>query len=137
NPDRSTTHAVAVRVQRARRPPSPTLFPYTTLFRSSGPDARVYFTEPVPGPAGFQAEQTTALVSVRLDGSMKRTHARVTTRGGGPVMYVSPPDDAPLVLDRDDLYAIPLTPAGADGQPVDRSPPSVPVQPDTPQSTSY
>src|SRR3712207_9340378 len=32
-----------------RRPPRPTLFPYTTLFRSNGRRAWVQLAEPVPG----------------------------------------------------------------------------------------
>src|SRR5690606_1546516 len=60
-----------------------------------------------------------------------------TTRGGGPVMYVSPQEDALLVLDRDDLYAIPLTPAGADGLRVNLSSPSVPLRRITTQGANY
>ena len=40
-----------------------------------------YYTEVIPNatPGFFNATQTTALVSVRLDGSDKRTHAKITT----------------------------------------------------------
>jgi Tol biopolymer transport system component/imidazolonepropionase-like amidohydrolase len=104
---------------------------------TSGPDTRVYFTEPVPGPSGFQADQTTALVSVRFDGSMKRTHAKVTTRGGGPTMHVAPDESAVLVLDRDDLYVLPLTVVGANGLAVNLGSPSVPIRRLTTQGTNY
>jgi Tol biopolymer transport system component/imidazolonepropionase-like amidohydrolase len=104
---------------------------------TSGDDARVYFTESVPGAPGFQAEQTTALVSVRMDGSMKRTHAKVTTRAGGPVIHVSPDERALLVLDRDDLYAFPLTGAGAGGLSVNLNSPSVPLRRLTTQGANY
>jgi imidazolonepropionase-like amidohydrolase/Tol biopolymer transport system component len=105
---------------------------------TGGNEGRVYFTEPVPGPAGFQAELTTALVSVRWDGSEKRTHAKVTTgNAGSPVMHVSPSGDGLLILDRDDLYLLPLTPAGKEGLSVNLKSPSVPLRRITTEGANY
>lgn len=108
------------------------------LFVTGGDDARIWFTEAVQGPPGFQADATTALVSVRFDGSEKRTHARVTTANAGrPAMHVAPDEDALLILDRDDLYMVPLTTAGAEGLSINLKSPSVPLRRITTQGANY
>jgi len=101
-------------------------------------EVRVYFTESVPGPPGFRADLTTAVVSVRLDGSERRTHARITSgNAGAPVMHVAPDGDGLLILDRDDLYVLPLTPAGKDGLSVNLESPSVPLRRITREGANY
>jgi hypothetical protein len=89
---------------------------------------RVYYTENVPNPTpGFNATATTALVSVRLDGTDKRTHAKITTSQGGAISAVVSPDARNvLVLDRDDLYAFPLADVGTDGLVVNFASPALP-----------
>jgi Tol biopolymer transport system component/imidazolonepropionase-like amidohydrolase len=107
---------------------------------TGGDDPRVYFAEAVPGTPGFQAEAATALVSVRFDGSEKRTHAKVTSTwffGQALSMHVAPTEDAVLVLDRDDLYLLPLAPAGKDGLAVNLGSPSVPLRRITHQGANY
>lgn len=105
---------------------------------SPGP-ARVYFTENVPNPTpGFNATQTTALVSVRLDGAEKRTHAKLTTNQAlGITVQVAPDGRSALVLDRDDLYALPLTDAGSEGLAVNFASPSVPLRRVTREGANY
>jgi imidazolonepropionase-like amidohydrolase len=105
---------------------------------TGGDEPRVYFTEAVPGPPGFQADRTTALVSVRPDGSEKRTHAKITTgNAGAPVMHVAPDERGLLILDRDDLYLLPLTAAGKDGLSVNLKSPSVPLRRLTTEGANY
>lgn len=105
---------------------------------SGGDDARVWFTERVPGAPGFQADATHALVSVRFDGSEKRTHAKITSANAGtPVVHVAPDERGMLVMDRDDLYLLPLTAAGPDGLAVNLKSPSVPLRRITTQGANY
>jgi len=101
--------------------------------------ARVWFTEPVANAQpGFNATRTTALVSVRLDGSGKRTHAKLTTKAAGSVtVKVAPDGRALLVLDRDDVYALPLTEAGPDGLAVNFDAPTVPLRRLTTEGANY
>ncbi len=111
-----------------------------SLVSAGGADpARVWFTETVPNAQpGFNATQTTALVSVRLDGSDKRTHAKLTTKAAGSVtVKVAPDRTALLVLDRDDVYALPLTEAGPDGLSVNFDAPTVPLRRLTTQGANY
>ena len=105
----------------------------------SGPDDRVSFTEAVPNAQpGFNATQTTALVSVRFDGSEKRTHARVTSRQAlGLGIHVSPDGDFMTVLDRDDAYLMPLTAAGPEGLAVNLASPPVPLRRLTEEGANY
>jgi Tol biopolymer transport system component len=111
-----------------------------SLVTSAGAEpARVWFTEPVPNPQpGFNATRTTALVSVRLDGSDKRTHAKLTTKAVGPfTVKVAPDRRGLLVLDRDDVYALPLTEAGPDGLSVNFDAPTVPLRRLTTEGANY
>jgi len=105
---------------------------------SGGAEPRVWFAEAVPGPPGFQATQTVALVSVRFDGSEKLTHARITTaNAGAPTLLVAPDQRSLLILDRDDLYLVPLAPGGEEGLAIDLSSPSVPLRRITDQGANY
>ena len=105
---------------------------------TGGAEARVYYSEPVPGAPGFQANQTNALASVRFDGSRKRTHAKITTRQAGrPTFVVAPDETGVLVLDRDDLYLLPLIAVGGEGLSVDLGAPSVPLRRITRQGANY
>jgi Tol biopolymer transport system component/imidazolonepropionase-like amidohydrolase len=106
---------------------------------ASGGPVRVFYTEPVPNPTpGFNATVTTALASVRLDGSDKRTHAKMTTAQGlGLYAMVSPDGRSVLVLDRDDLYAFPLTDVGSEGLTVNFTAPSVPFRRITSEGANY
>lgn len=101
--------------------------------------ARVYLTEAVPGPPGFQQTQVTALVSVRLDGTDRRTHARLTTQSnfGLPFVRVAPDERAMIVVERDDAYLLPLTEAGAEGLAVNFNAPSVPLRRLTSEGANY
>lgn len=105
---------------------------------ASGP-VRVYFTENVPNPTpGFNATATTALVSVRMDGTDKRTHAKITTnQGGGLAATVSPDGRNVLVLDRDDLYALPLADVGSEGLTVNFASPTLPLRRLTSEGANY
>jgi len=100
---------------------------------------RVFFTENVPNPTpGFNATQTTALVSVRLDGSERRTHAKITTSQAlGITVQVAPDGRTALVLDRDDLYAFPLTDVGSEGLSINFASPSVPLRRLTTTGANY
>jgi len=102
-------------------------------------DARVYFTENVPNATpGFNATQTTAVVSTRFDGSEKRTHAKITSAQAGSVMVqVSPEGSAMIVLERDNLFVVPLTPAGPDGLAINLASPSVPLRRLTSEGANY
>jgi Tol biopolymer transport system component len=111
-----------------------------SLVTAGGPSAgRVYFTENVPNAQpGFNATRTTALVSVRLDGSEKRTHAKVTSPNSGPVtIHVAPDERSMLILERDDLYLVPLMAAGAGGLSINLQSPSVPLRRVTTEGTNY
>lgn len=105
---------------------------------SAGP-TRVYYAEPVPGAPGFQATQTTALASVRLDGTDRRQHARLTTQAnfGLPLIRVAPDEKAVIVVERDDAYVLPLTEGGAEGLTVNFAAPSVPVRRLTTEGANY
>lgn len=122
--------------------------PSTTITRSSaapalvtaGTQGRVYFTEALPNAApGFNATQSTAVVSVRLDGTDRRQHARITTSMGygSFSVSVSPDERAMIVLDRDDVYALPLTPGGAEGLMVNFQSPAVPLRRLTNEGANY
>jgi Tol biopolymer transport system component/imidazolonepropionase-like amidohydrolase len=106
---------------------------------TNGVPTRVYYTEAVPNATpGFTANQTTALVSVRLDGSDKRTHAKITTSQAlGITARVAPDGRSVIVLDRDDVYAFPLTDVGADGLTVNFSSPTVPLRRLTTEGANY
>ncbi|MFN8581104.1 MAG: amidohydrolase family protein [Gemmatimonadaceae bacterium] len=120
-----------------------------TIARSSSPPAlvtsnatqggRVYYLDAIPNSApGFNATQMTGLYSVRYDGSEKRTHAKLTTMAAGQVVVrVAPDERAMLVLDRDDLYALPLTAVGAEGLQVNFQSPSVPLRRVTTEGANY
>lgn len=110
-----------------------------SLVTSAAAGTRVYFTEPVPGAPGFNATQTTALVSVRLDGTDKRNHARLTTSQnfGGATVRVSPDERAMIVIERDDAYVLPLTAGGAEGLAVNFASPSVPLRRLTSEGANY
>ena len=101
--------------------------------------ARAYFTEALPNPTpGFSATATTALVSVRMDGTDKRTHARITTTQAlGISVRVAPDGKHALVLDRDDLYAFPLADAGGEGLAINFASPSVPLRRVTLEGANY
>ena len=119
-------------IARARTPAS--------LVTSGGDHGgRVYFTESVPNSQpGFNATQTTAVLSTRYDGTEKRTHAKITTGQAGQVTVLVAPDErALLVLERDDLYVLPLTPAGPEGLTVNLSAPSVPLRRITSEGANY
>jgi Tol biopolymer transport system component/imidazolonepropionase-like amidohydrolase len=107
---------------------------------TNGAPARVYYTEVVPNatPGGFYATQTTALVSVRLDGSDKRTHAKITTSLAlGITARVAPDGRGVIVLDRDDVYAFPLTDVGSEGLTVNFATPTVPLRRLTTEGANY
>jgi hypothetical protein len=106
---------------------------------TNGAPARVYYTEVVPNAApGFTATQTTALVSVRLDGSDKRTHAKITTSQAlGITARVAPDGRGVIVLDRDDIYAFPLTDVGSEGLTVNFATPTVPLRRLTTEGANY
>ena len=105
----------------------------------AGGATRVWYTENVPNPTpGFNATQTTALVSVRLDGSDKRTHAKITTNQAlGITARVAPDGKGVIVLDRDDVYAFPLTEVGSEGLAVNFASPSVPLRRLTNEGANY
>ncbi|NNF26971.1 MAG: hypothetical protein HKN73_07125, partial [Gemmatimonadetes bacterium] len=121
----------STRITSASSPPS--------HVSGSGPDDRVSFTEVVPNAQpGFNATQTMALVSVRFDGSEKRTHARITSRQALALgVQVSPDGRYMTVLDRDDAYLFPLTPAGPEGLAVNLASPSVPMRRLTDEGANY
>ncbi|MEZ4416073.1 MAG: amidohydrolase family protein [Gemmatimonadota bacterium] len=100
---------------------------------------RVYFTEDVPNDTpGFNATQTTAVRSVRLDGTDGRTHAKlITGRVGGVVVRVSPDRRTLLVIERDDVYVMPFAPSGSDGLTIDFRSPSVPLRRLTTEGANY
>ncbi len=107
--------------------------------RATPGPTRVYYSENVPNPTpGFQATSTTALVSVRLDGTDKRTHAKITTNQAlGISMNVAPDGRHVIVLDRDDLYAFPLTDVGSEGLSINFAAPSVPLRRLTSEGANY
>ncbi|MGQ0648005.1 MAG: amidohydrolase family protein [Gemmatimonadaceae bacterium] len=120
----------------------------TTITRSSsapalvtgGASARVYHTEGVPSPTpGFNSTQTTALISVRLDGADRRQHARLTTSTnfGSMSIKVAPDERAMIVLERDDVYLLPLTEGGAEGILINFQTPSVPLRRLTNEGANY
>lgn len=102
-------------------------------------EGRVFYTERLPNATpGFNATTTTALFSMRLDGAEKRTHARITSPNAGPVtIKVAPDQRAMIVLERDDIYALPLAPAGEDGLAVNLQSPSVPLRRLTNEGANY
>lgn len=106
---------------------------------NTGGAGRVYYLDFIPNPTpGFNATQMTGLYSVRYDGTDKRTHARLTTmQGSGVVVRVAPDEHSLIVLDRDDLYALPLTPAGAEGLAVNFQSPAVPLRRMTDEGANY
>lgn len=106
---------------------------------NTGGAGRVYYLDGIPNPTpGFNATQQTGLYSVRYDGTDKRTHAKLTTMAAGAlVVRVAPDERAMLVLDRDDLYALPLTAAGAEGLPVNFQSPAVPLRRVTSEGANY
>ena len=106
---------------------------------TNGAPTRVYYTEVIPNAIpGFNATQTTALVSVRLDGSDKRTHAKITTSQAlGITARVAPDGRAVIVLDRDDVYAFPLTDVGSEGLTVNFATPTVPLRRLTTEGANY
>lgn len=120
----------------------------TTITRSfsapalvtGGPMGRVYYTENVPTPAaGFNATQTTAVVSMRLDGTDRRQHARLTSQAGYGAFSVSvaPDEKAMIVVDREDVYAMPLTEGGSEGILVNFASPAVPLRRLTTEGANY
>jgi Tol biopolymer transport system component/imidazolonepropionase-like amidohydrolase len=102
-------------------------------------NARIYHTQSLPNPTpGFNATQTVALVSVRYDGSDRRQHIRLTLPQASSVdIKVAPDERAMLVLERDDVYALPLTDGGADGLLVNMQTPSLPVRRLTTEGANY
>lgn len=106
---------------------------------SRGGPGRIYYLDNIPNATpGFNATQVTGLYSVRYDGSDKRSHARLTTMAAGAlVVRVAPDERAMIALDRDDLYALPLTAAGAEGLPVNFQSPSVPLRRVTSEGANY
>lgn len=106
---------------------------------ASAAPTRVYFTENVPAATpGFNATATSALVSVRLDGTDKRTHAKVTTNQAlGISVKIAPDGKHALVLDRDDLYAFPLVDVGSEGLTINFASPSVPLRRLTSEGANY
>ncbi|MBC7895566.1 MAG: PD40 domain-containing protein, partial [Cytophagaceae bacterium] len=122
--------------------------PSTTITRSSAAPAlvtggamgRVYYTEAIPNAApGFNATQSTAVVSVRLDGTDRRQHARLVTSTsfGSMSVSVAPDERAMIVLDRDDVYVMPLTAGGAEGIMVNFQSPAVPLRRLTTEGANY
>lgn len=100
-------------------------------------EGRVYFSEPTPR-RGFTATTVTRLVSTRFDGADRRVHLSLTTaQVSPPVLEISPDEGHVLLLDRDDAYVLPLTPAGADGLAVNLSSPSVPLRRLTDEGANY
>jgi Tol biopolymer transport system component/imidazolonepropionase-like amidohydrolase len=98
---------------------------------------RVYFTENVANSQpGFNANATTAVVSVRMDGTDKLTHAKIGTRAGVTVR-VSPDQRSLIVMDRDDVYVLPLPAAGGEGITVNFQSPSVPLRRITTEGANY
>ncbi|MEP7348166.1 MAG: hypothetical protein ABI877_23065, partial [Gemmatimonadaceae bacterium] len=100
---------------------------------------RIYYLDVIPNATpGFNATQMTGLYSVRYDGADKRTHARLTTLAGGGVdVRVAPDERSLIVLDRDDLYALPLTAAGAEGLSLNFQSPAVPLRRMTVEGANY
>ena len=105
---------------------------------NAGGLGRVWYLDIIPGAAaGFTSNSTTGIFSVRYDGTDKRTHARLTTTQPGLVVRVAPDEQSAIVLDRDDLYALPLTAAGGEGLAVNLQSPSVPVRRITREGANY
>ena len=102
-------------------------------------EGRVYFTANVPNATpGFNATRTTAVHSVRMDGTDRRTHAKLTTNNAGaPVIRVAPDEGHLLVIDRDDVYLLPLVAVGGEGLSVDFRSPSVPLRRLTTEGANY
>ena len=101
---------------------------------------RVWYTEVIPNATpGFNATSTIALVSVRLDGTDKRTHAKVTGDGYpfGSIYRVAPDGRSVLLLQRDDAYVFPLPDAGTDGLALNLAAPSVPLRRLTNEGANY
>ena len=120
-------------IARTNAPPS-------LVTSNAGGTGRIYYVDVVPGGApGFQGTQTNALYSVRYDGSDRRQHMRLTTPnvGGTPVVKVAPNERAIIVIDRDDIYVLPLTDAGAEGLLVNFASPSVPLRRLTNEGANY
>jgi Tol biopolymer transport system component/imidazolonepropionase-like amidohydrolase len=128
----SSTGGTSQPIVRSAAPPA-------LVTRGGASPARVYYTEVVPNATpGFNATQTTALVSVRFDGSDRRQHARLqTNQGGSLVVKVAPDERAIIVIDRDDVYALPLTDAGAEGLLVNFASPSIPLRRLTLEGANY
>jgi len=119
--------------QRTILPPARTPLAVT----AGGDTARVYFTESAGG--ANQATPTSVLVSVRLDGQVRRAHARFTSPGAGGNLVAIPSPDARwlLVQDRDDAYVMAMTPAGAEGLAINLGSPSVPLRRITTEGANY
>jgi Tol biopolymer transport system component/imidazolonepropionase-like amidohydrolase len=79
---------------------------------------RVYYLEAQPAAqpaAAFAGPPPMGLISVKMDGTDKRTHARITTGAGQLSLVmakVSPDGKWLLVIDRDDAYVVQLTDVG-------------------------
>src|SRR5439155_25927067 len=81
-----------------RRPPRPTLFPYTTLFRSSYPEARAVAGQVAHQPAVLQAS---ASATAPLSSSEHRAANGLTSSGAGAVLAVPVGYDAHIHTFRD------------------------------------
>jgi Tol biopolymer transport system component/imidazolonepropionase-like amidohydrolase len=104
---------------------------------TGGAEGRVWYTETERG-SGSQAAPAYVVASVRFDGTDKRVHARLTSSNAGSLtVRVAPDERALLVLDRDDLYALPIAPAGGGGLAVNLKSPSVPVRRITTEGANY
>lgn len=94
---------------------------------------RVYYTESMASggtPGGFSGPRPMALVSVKLDGTDKRTRARITSGVGSLNMSLarpSPDGKWLLLIDRDDAYVAALPEVG-DGIDINLTSAAVPVR---------
>src|SRR5204862_4420628 len=68
-------------------PPSPTLFPYTTLFRSRAPPPLIR----TPMPAARERPETSATGTARISGHGVATTSTASARAGSSVASQAPP----------------------------------------------
>lgn len=121
----------------------PTAAQRVSVIKTERDGERVYFSEllpPATPPAGmFPAPPPTAVVSVKIDGSDKRTHAKLSTTSGqtslGP-LRPSPDGKWLLYVDREDAYVTAIPDVG-DGIAITFPTPSVPARRVTTEGANY
>jgi imidazolonepropionase-like amidohydrolase/Tol biopolymer transport system component len=113
-----------------------------SVVKTTDDGERVYYLEaqpPAQPAAAFAGPPPMGLVSVKLDGTDKRTHARITTGTGQLAIVsakVSPDGKWLLLIDRDDAYVVALTDVG-NGVDINLTTPSLPGRRLTIEGANY